>query len=175
MQYFHRYVSQYVVGIAAELEFKKGEEPAKGKGRGFLKSAEWLQAEGKGRKDTSKFRIGGLGTVMAISSGKTMITGTIAMMVCIDTILYSFVANVLAEHHYTTIFVIGSAALLHLPGRGYCIKVKPGDAIVFLASDNLHKLESDPNEPAASMFVITIWTDNLTAKRATEYKKSHHA
>lgn len=71
MRYFHRYVSQYVVGIAAELEFKKGEEPAKGKGRGFLKSAEWLQAEGKGRKDTSKFRIGGLGTVMAISSGKT--------------------------------------------------------------------------------------------------------
>lgn len=96
-------------------------------------------------------------------------------MVCIDTILYSFITNGLSEHHYTTVFIIGGAALLHLPGLGYCIKVKPGDAIVFLASDNLHKLELDPNEPAARIFVITIWTDNLTAKRATKYNKFHHA
>jgi hypothetical protein len=92
-------------------------------------------------------------------------------MVCIETIFYSFIANVLAEHHYTTVFVIGSTALLHLPGLGYCIKVKAGDAVVFLASDNLHKLEPDPNEPVARMFVVTIWTDNLTAKRAMEYKE----
>jgi hypothetical protein len=71
MRYFHRYVSQYVVGIAAELDLKMGGEHAEAKKGSFLKSAEWLQAEGKGRKNTSRFRIGGLGTVMAISSGKT--------------------------------------------------------------------------------------------------------
>ena len=49
---------------------------------------------------------------------RRLITETIAIMVCMDTILYDLISCVLAEHYCTAVFIIGGAALLYRLGLG---------------------------------------------------------
>ena len=52
--------------------------------------------------------------------------------------------------------------MLHLPAIGYKVLLQPGDVIAFLAEQQLHKLEVDPEGPQteARQVIFTIWTDS---------------
>jgi hypothetical protein len=55
--------------------------------------------------------------------------------------------------------------LLRLPETCYQLYVRPGD-VVFLAKQQLHKLEVDPRTPNAVQTVFTLWTDKLAMQSA---------
>jgi hypothetical protein len=52
------------------------------------------------------------------------------------------------------------------------LRVKPGDVICFLASQQLHRLEADlddlSNPSLPEQQVITIWTDKQTSDKVTQ-------
>ena len=58
--------------------------------------------------------------------------------------------------------VLGVGGTLKLPETGYEIIMKPGDAAVFLASQQLHTLTVDSADPDAVQTVLTFWTDRNT-------------
>ncbi|EIW71662.1 hypothetical protein TREMEDRAFT_71222 [Tremella mesenterica DSM 1558] len=102
------------------------------------------------------FRMGGIGTMMAVSWGE----GTDWHYDRRD-----------SGNRYTVITVLGRAALLHLPQLGYTLRIKPGDAVGFLAEQQLHKLELDKSDTSEGpQIVFTCWTDRFTSESSSQYK-----
>jgi hypothetical protein len=60
------------------------------------------------------------------------------------------------------VVVLGVGGTLKLPEISYKIIIKPGDAAVFLASQQLHMLTVDPTDPDAVQTVLTFCADRNT-------------
>ncbi|RXK39273.1 hypothetical protein M231_03493 [Tremella mesenterica] len=65
----------------------------------------------------------------------------------------------IAGNHHTVITVLGRAALLHLPQLGYTSRIKPGDAVGFLAKQQLHKLELKKSSHRRARISTSLSTD----------------
>jgi hypothetical protein len=78
----------------------------------------------------------------------------------------------LPARHYSIIIILGRGGILHLPQLGFGLHLKPGDVVCFLASQQLHRLEADPdgpfNPPLPEQQVITIWTDRQTSDKIVQ-------
>jgi hypothetical protein len=67
-------------------------------------------------------------------------------------------------HVYSVILVLKTGGALHLPETGYKLDVRPGDIVFFLANQQLHKLDVDPQITGAEQLVFTLWTDKNAAE-----------
>jgi hypothetical protein len=64
-----------------------------------------------------------------------------------------------AGHFYSAIVVLGTPGTLKLPELGLEMEVNPGDAVFFLANQQLLRLTVDGTDPQARQVVLTLWTD----------------
>jgi hypothetical protein len=64
-----------------------------------------------------------------------------------------------AGHFYSAIVVLGTPGTLKLPELGLEMEVNPGDAVFFLANQQLHRLTVDGADPQARQVVLMLWTD----------------
>jgi hypothetical protein len=62
-------------------------------------------------------------------------------------------------HLYSAIVVLGTPGTLKLPELGLEIEVNPGDAVFFLANQQLYKLTVDGADPQAGQVALTLWTN----------------
>lgn len=95
------------------------------------KNQRW-HAEHASRKNTSRFRLGGTGSLPAVSISKA--NGT--------DFHYD---NNNDGHVYSAIVVLGADGNLHLPDISYKVHVKKGSVVFFPANQLLHKLDIDEN------------------------------
>ncbi|KAF2633007.1 hypothetical protein BU25DRAFT_87477 [Macroventuria anomochaeta] len=110
-------------------------------------------AEDPDRVLTSSYRLGGVGSMMAMSISTGAGTS------------YHYDEGD-DGHFYSMILVLGTGGLLKLPETGYQLYVRPGDVVFFLANQQLHKLEIDSEIPNAVQTVFTLWTDKLAMQAA---------
>lgn len=103
------------------------------------------------RGNNHKFRIGGIGTMLAISSGE----GTAYHYDTHDD-----------QQHYSIVTCLGLGGILHLPETGYSLHVRPGDVLGFLANQQYHKFQSHMTGSAVEQVVLTIWTDSQTNRKS---------
>jgi hypothetical protein len=137
------------------------------KGKGGTKT--FLDMD-ESRKLTSSFRMGGLGTMLAIS--KSSAGGTDWHYDKHDDSKYLSAPPfdrllTRIDRWYSTIVVLKTSGVLLLPETGYAIECQPGDAVCFLASQQLHKLTVESDDPDAEQLVFTVWTDKETREFAT--------
>jgi hypothetical protein len=120
------------------------------------KNQQW-HAEDASRKNTSRFRLGGMGSMLAVSISTAKGTD------------FHYDNND-DGHVYSVIVVLGADGNLHLPDVGYKVHVKKGSVVFFPANQLLHKLDIDENAGAnAKQFVLTFWTD----KRSMDYLQAN--
>ncbi|KAF2818399.1 hypothetical protein CC86DRAFT_414046 [Ophiobolus disseminans] len=132
MRVSHRPIAKAVMDNAG-----KQKDPKKHQG--------WLNAESD-RARTSSFRMGGIGSMLAVSTSTGAGTG----------FHYDEGDD---SHFYSAILVLGTPGTLKLPELGLEIEVNPGDAVFFLANQQLHRLTVNGADPQARQVVLTLWTD----------------
>jgi hypothetical protein len=81
----------------------------------------------------------------------------IVSLVSACVVAYIFLTH--AGHFYSVIIVLGTPGTLKLPELGLEMEVNPGDAVFFLANQQLHGLTVDGADPQARQVVLTLWTD----------------
>ncbi|KAF2820791.1 hypothetical protein CC86DRAFT_374122, partial [Ophiobolus disseminans] len=116
-----------------------------GKQKAPKKHQGWLDAD-PDRARTSSFRMGGIGSMLAVSTSTGAGTG----------FHYDEGDD---SHFYSAIVVLGTPGTLKLPELGLEMEVNPGDAVFFLANQQLHRLTVDGADPQARQVVLTLWTD----------------
>ncbi|KAF1937278.1 hypothetical protein EJ02DRAFT_437972 [Clathrospora elynae] len=141
----------------AATYLRKVDEPTYNRMRQAHKT--WF-AKDPDRARTSSFRLGGIGSMMAVSISTGAGTS------------YHYDEGD-DGHFYSMILVLGIGGLLKLPETGYQFCVRPGDELIkklnvvfFLANQQLHKLEVDCGTPNAVQTVFTLWTDKLAMQSA---------
>ncbi|KAF2024095.1 hypothetical protein EK21DRAFT_118108 [Setomelanomma holmii] len=114
----------------------------------------WLNKDSN-RTGTSSHRMGGIGSMLAVSISTGGGTG------------YHYDDGD-DGHFYSMILVLGEGGNLKLPETGLQVYVTPGDVVFFLANQQLHKLDINNDSPdsAGSQTVFTIWTDQQTMSYA---------
>ncbi|KAF1940459.1 hypothetical protein EJ02DRAFT_228436 [Clathrospora elynae] len=121
-------------------------------GKQVVAHKKWYE-EHPDRASTSAFRMGGLGTMLAVSISTGAGTGY----------HYDKDDN---GHYYSVIFPLGVGGHLKLPELGLEMQVRPGDAVFFLANQQLHKLTVDASCSGSEQIVLTLWTDKRTTSMA---------
>jgi hypothetical protein len=120
-------------------------------------------------RKTSKYRLGGFGSVMALSESSAEGTsfhydegddGRLHILA------YSLLT--ILGCCYSTITVLGVGGMLQLPELGLEIEVLPGDVVCFLASQQLHRLTVDQTTPGLVQKVLTLWNDARSMGLANE-------
>jgi hypothetical protein len=121
------------------------------------------------RARTSSSRIGGLGSMLAVSTSTAQ--GTAFHYDVGDDgkkpprSAWAH-ANTHPGHVYSVILVLKTKGTLHLPETGYKMEVKVGDAVCFLANQQLHRLDVDQELPGSEQLVFTLWTDKNAMQQA---------
>ena len=124
------------------------------------------------RSNTSLSRIGGLGSVLAVSTSTGGGTAYHYDVGDDGESLPENLDNTLLTHTelvYSTIVVLKTGGTLYLPEVGYQIQVKVGDAVSFLASEQFHKLDVEED---GEQRVYTLWTDRSSRKKAMDPNSS---
>ncbi|KAF2818206.1 hypothetical protein CC86DRAFT_375941 [Ophiobolus disseminans] len=116
-----------------------------GKQKAPKKHQGWLDAD-PDRARTYSFRMGGIGSMLAVSTSTGAGTG----------FHYDEGDD---SHFYSAIVVLGTPGTLKLPELGLEMEVNSGDAVFFLANQQLHRLTVDGADPQARQVVLTLWTD----------------
>jgi hypothetical protein len=125
---------------------------------------EWI-AKTEAHSNTSTFRFGNFGTMMAVSESTAGGTahhyddGDDGMLLAHRDLCILLIR---VAHYYSTIAVLGVGSYLQLPELGLKVRVEPGDVVCFLASQQLHRLTIDHDEgtPSPVQTVLTLWNDS---------------
>jgi hypothetical protein len=72
-----------------------------------------------------------------------------------------------------TILVLQTGGMLKLPELGYEIEARPGDMVIFLANQQLHKLDIDRSTPDLTQIVLTLWTSDSAMELANPAGHTH--
>jgi hypothetical protein len=119
---------------------------------------------------TSKYRLGGFGSVMALSESSGEGT-SFHYDEGDDSRLHILACSPLLTNLggcYSTIAVLGVGGMLQLPELGLEIEVLPGDVVCFLASQQLHRLTVDQTTPGLVQKALTLWNDARSMELAHE-------
>jgi hypothetical protein len=124
-------------------------------------NARWYKDD-TDRANTSTFRLGGIGSMLAVSISTGAGTafhydegddGVPHARLPLDNMLTS------PGHFYSAILVLQTSGMLMLPELGYEIEARPGDMVFFLANQH-HKLDIDRSTPDPTQIVLTLWTSD---------------
>ena len=116
---------------------------------------DWLDKDA-GRKKTLYYRMGGFGSMLAVSINSG--AGT--------SLHYDGGDD---AHFYSSIIVLDVGGRLQMPEIGLELVIAPGDLVCFIAGQQLHRLAVDASikdRSGENQKVLTLWTD----KNSMEFK-----